>query len=214
MSAPEPAPRVKLFTALVPASDAVADLRRVLEPVRTEVAASEGAQAIRWVPPDLWHVTLVFLGWVAADREPAVRAACAAAAAESVPFEWRLESAGGFPSAAAARVLWMGVEADGHRLRRLFRAVRREVRAVRIDVERRPFHAHATIARISRARADSGLPRPATAAVTQALRDYRGPAQLADRVVLMRSHPGRHTWYETLGGWPLGPAASGREPEP
>lgn len=206
----QPAPRWRLFTALSPSAEAVEHLDRALDTVREEPSAGGEETGIRWLPSDLWHVTLVFLGWLDPGHVEAVSRAGSRAAGESLPFEWRLSSAGGFPSSAAARVLWMGVEADRNRLQRLFRAVRREMRAVRVPVERRPYQPHLTVARVRRSQ---GAARPRTAEVVSSLQDYRGPAQQAERVVLMRSHPSHRTVYETLAAWPLGSAAGQTPPE-
>lgn len=63
----------------------------------------------RWVPPDLWHVTLAFLGDVDAARVRTVF--------ESMEFPTgdlilSLQSFGAFPSSEEARVLWIGVPED------------------------------------------------------------------------------------------------------
>ena len=63
----------------------------------------------RWVTPEMFHVTLAFLGEVPdLDLNPVCRAV--AAACEGVPpFTVNLQSLGAFPDPAKPRVAWVGL---------------------------------------------------------------------------------------------------------
>lgn len=177
---------VRVFVAVVPPPEALAPLVSAVAPVR-DLPAS-------WVPPERLHLTLVFLGEVA-DPEP-YGAALAAAVAEVAPFELRVRGGGAFPRAQRARVLWAGVEGDVAALTGLARLARRTARAHRIDVERKPYVPHVTVARIRRAGVD------ATAAVA-ALDAVQGEPWPVREVVLMRSVLGPKPAYEPVRACPL-----------
>jgi RNA 2',3'-cyclic 3'-phosphodiesterase len=75
----------RLFAALDPPADVVADLDRVLPRKGT---------ALRWVPPDQWHLTTAFFGDVSAVDEEDLQARLARAAGRTTPISLQLKSAG------------------------------------------------------------------------------------------------------------------------
>jgi 2'-5' RNA ligase len=173
---------VRLFVAVVPPPPALESLVRAVSPVRAALPAS-------WVPPERLHLTLVFLGEVA-DPEP-YGAALADAVAGTAPFALRIAGGGAFPRAARPRVLWAGVEGDVEALTRLARLARRTARAARIDVERKPYVPHVTVARVRRNDVDG-------TATVAALDLVRGERWQVTDVVLMRSVLGPAPAYEPL----------------
>ena len=64
----------------------------------------------RWVDPEVLHLTLLFLGEVAAERVEGLATALRAAFAPVPPLGLRLRGAGTFPPGRPARVAWVGVE--------------------------------------------------------------------------------------------------------
>ena len=124
-------------------------------PVRGEIAATtEELRAaggdVRWAQAENLHVTLKFLGSVAAERLTAVRAALERVAADAAPFELTVKGLGTFPSAERARVVWVGFVAG--RLGALAQRVDAELAAVGFPLEGRPFTPHVTIGRVRGAR--------------------------------------------------------------
>ncbi|HVF03509.1 MAG TPA: RNA 2',3'-cyclic phosphodiesterase [Frankiaceae bacterium] len=175
-----------MFVAVVPPPEALAPLVRAVAPLR-DLPAS-------WVPPERLHLTLVFLGEVA---DPAPYAdALAPAVAEVAPFALRVSGGGAFPRAARARVLWAGVEGDVEALSRLARLARRTAREHRIDVERKPYVPHVTVARVRRDGFDGG-------AAVAALSAVDGEPWSVREVVLMRSVLGPAPAYEPVRACPL-----------
>jgi RNA 2',3'-cyclic 3'-phosphodiesterase len=71
---------------------------------------ARGGVSLKWVSRDNWHVTLAFLGEVAAPRVASVRGAFAHAAATCAPFALRLGSIGAFPSLRHPRAVYVGGE--------------------------------------------------------------------------------------------------------
>ena len=121
-------------------------------PVRTAVAEAVAdlrsrAGRLRWVDPQRYHLTLVFLGTVDPVVVDAVAAAAAAACAPLSAFELRLDgSVGTF----GRRVLWAGL-APSDDLAALAAAVTDALRpVVALPDGERPFSAHLTLARAGR----------------------------------------------------------------
>lgn len=70
---------------------------------------------MRWVNPELFHITLNFLGEVADDKLPNILTLLEKTRRLSPPFSIKLNRTGVFPSWRAPRVLWFGVDRQGER---------------------------------------------------------------------------------------------------
>jgi 2'-5' RNA ligase len=181
----------RLFFAADPPDDARADLDRALAPVR------DVAGAPRWVPPDRWHLTLLFLGDVPAERVPALVATAAGAVAVSRPMTLRLAGGGWFGSLRRPQVAWAGLDGDVEPLVELAGRLAAGARSLRLAVEDRPFRPHLTLGRWRPG-------RPADATVVGRLAGYRGPAWPVTEVRLLDSHLGSEPRYDTVAAWPVG----------
>jgi 2'-5' RNA ligase len=101
----------------------------------------------RWVNPELLHLTLVFLGETAESDLVTMQAALSETFLRSREFDLELSGGGTFPARRAARVAWIGAEGGESLL-----VLQKEVAAAMHQVlgrntEKRPFHAHVTLAR-------------------------------------------------------------------
>src|SRR5687767_6154006 len=109
------ADNIRAFIALPLDPVLAAEIRKVQQ----RLDAPDGA--VRWISPEQLHLTLRFLGNVAADRlddlATALRRACAHA--DAAPFRITLEGAGCFPSTKSPRVVWIGIQGDLEPLRKL-----------------------------------------------------------------------------------------------
>ena len=101
----------------------------------------------RPVPPENWHLTLVFLGDTAGDAK--------ARLSESLrlerlgpSFAVELGGLGAFPRASRASILWLGVSEGGGAMAALNQAVGRAVRRMGFRVEERRFTPHITLSRM------------------------------------------------------------------
>jgi 2'-5' RNA ligase len=189
---------MRLFVAAAPPPAALDHLALALADAR---GATPPGDALRWIPPERWHLTLVFLGEVDDARVDRLAGAIGPAAAASPPLALGLRGSGSFPG-----VLWIGLAGDLAGLDRLARAARRAARAAGVAVERRPYRPHLTVAR-SR--------QPAAVALRTArdrLGAYAGPGFTADTLRLVRSYPGPQPRYEQVAAWPLGGAVRPAEP--
>jgi 2'-5' RNA ligase len=166
----------RLFFALWPDEAA----RQALEALSREVALVTQASP---VPAAKIHLTLAFLGEVAADRLP--EALGAARQTRGAPFTLALDRVGSF---RRARVAWAGTAVAPAPLMELQRALAAHLAARGFSLEAREFAPHVTLARkIARA-------LPAAAMPPIAMR--------VGELALVRSEAGTGR-YTTLETWPL-----------
>jgi 2'-5' RNA ligase len=178
---------VRLFLAVDPSVEAVEDLARVVDRLR-----SPG----RSVRPEQFHVTLAFLGEVPEESLDTVAVVVGDAAASAEPGQLRIGGGGRF----GTTVLWAGLRGDVDALRGLADSLRSLLRAAGIGLDERPYRPHLTLARPS--------PRTTTAqlrADVELLARYRGPYWPLDHVYLACSHFPAQARHERLTTWPLGP---------
>jgi 2'-5' RNA ligase len=162
----------RLFSAVELPDFVAADLETRLDKVRDE---TDDADALSWVAPSSWHITLGFYGnREHADRRGAwLRRRATGLAAPRI----RLASSGGFPG-----VLWIGVDSASRAAERAMHAV--AVAAIAEEGgDEREFRAHVTVARWRR-----GPDRnPVAERAALALGDYAGPWWIPRELVLFSS---------------------------
>jgi RNA 2',3'-cyclic 3'-phosphodiesterase len=104
------------------------------------------APDVRWLSAESLHVTLKFIG-----EKPDAKVSQIVEALGSIhdePFQLRFSGAGFFPTAKAARVFWIGIEAEDA-LIHLARTVDESLAKIGIAKEDRAFSPHLTLARAS-----------------------------------------------------------------
>ena len=106
---------MRLFTALLLPPPALAELAAEVGRLRE----LPGADRLRWIRPEGWHLTLAFLGEVDDALLPELRERLARAARRHPALRLRLAGGGRFGD----RVLWTGVAGDREELRRLAASV-------------------------------------------------------------------------------------------
>lgn len=129
---------MRTFVALDLEPDIGDRIRNFIEEVRAL------ASDVRWVSAESLHVTLKFIGEIPDATVKPVEEALSSIRAE--PFQLRFCGAGFFPTAKAARVFWIGIEA-GSGLVELATMVEESMTAVGIPKEKRSFNPHLTLAR-------------------------------------------------------------------
>lgn len=117
--------------------------------------------ALKPVRPELLHVTLSFLGWVADDRIEAATDAARAAASGHIPFDLSFDHARRFPATGRPRAIWLGIGAGKDELTRLAMDTAEELRRRSFAPQDRAFAPHLTLARV---RADASGPGSRTVA--------------------------------------------------
>jgi RNA 2',3'-cyclic 3'-phosphodiesterase len=112
-----------------------------------ELSARPDGDAVRWVRPEGYHVTLRFLGNVAVADVPALARAVEAALAGSVRFPVTLGATRAFPSVRQPRVVVIELEPEAS-LAALAARIEAGVVAAGLPAEKRRFHAHLTLGRV------------------------------------------------------------------
>ena len=135
---------MRLFAAV----DLSRETRDAMAAEQRRVSASLGraAAAVKWVPPDRAHLTLVFLGQIHADVVPPL-VDTMSQDISATPFDIVFSGRGVFPARGAPRVFWVGVGAGIERLQSLRREIVRRVVSHGVVLEAREFHPHLTLGR-------------------------------------------------------------------
>jgi 2'-5' RNA ligase len=179
---------VRAFFAWEPpetAKDALGALAR-------ELRARPDGDAVRWVRPEGYHVTLRFLGNVPVTELPTLAKSVEGALAGAAPFPVTFGAAHAFPSVRQPRVVVIELAPEAL-LAALAERVEAGVVAAGLPAERRRFRAHLTLGRV-RGRRVPALDAPAPAAGALEVRD----------VVLFRSDLGEGgSRYSPLAQLPL-----------
>lgn len=179
MTADPEAPTTRLFFAIVPDAAALARLDRLAR--ETARAAGGRASAAATL-----HLTIVFVGAVAADKGAIVRAV--GDAMRWPAFELSLDTLGWFERAAVA---WAAPSRAPDALAAANRVLARALADRGVPVDTRPYRPHLTLARRCR-RAVGGAIEPPI-------------AWPVDRVVLMSSQTlPEGARYREIAGWPTG----------
>src|SRR3984885_13566825 len=100
---------MRLFVAVVPPPEVLADLGAAVAPRQADQAAHPD---LRWTGPEDWHVTLAFLGDVPGPVATGLAPALERAAAGHRPSPLARAGGGASPAAPHARVLWCGLDGD------------------------------------------------------------------------------------------------------
>ncbi len=189
--------KLRLFTAVeIPASwrSAIAKLRHDLD--------LEAGNELKWVSPDLMHITLIFLGYQPARSLPAVEAAAAAAASEVNPFSMTLGQVNWFGSPGSLSVIWVGLVEMPRQLQALYAALSTHLSAANIPFDQRALVPHITLARGRRP-----IDRTVSLRIHAALQRVKIPVRLATRVqdfVLMQSRLSpKGPSYQAVARFPL-----------
>jgi len=186
---PEPGPRdappLRVFFALWPDAGARVAL--------AALARDTAVQARGRAPPvGNLHLTLAFLGDVAAARIAALDAIGLAVAAAAPLFTLTLDRVGAFGD---GRIAWAGTSAPPRDLERLVQSLTGALAKDGFPTERRAFHPHVTLARHCR--------RPAGSAAIAPI------AWRIEQITLNASELSpRGPRYRELGAWPLGSATA------
>ena len=179
----------RLFVAFAVTDAALDEVERTFEPWRARFPKA------RWVPRENMHVTLKFLGRTWPRLEGWVHQQVGAVAAGHGRVTTRLTGLGSFPSAARARVLWVGIEDPEGAFARLAGALDVALEQA-FTRESRAFSPHLTVARSDPPlKLDEGFARTRIE-----------PAGFrVDRIVLFRSHLRRPApRYEPIATFALG----------
>jgi RNA 2',3'-cyclic 3'-phosphodiesterase len=157
---------VRLFVALEIPAAVRENLATLIKELGALEKPSSGKRA-RWVRPENLHVTLKFLGEVAADKRDAIVSALAFVRSAH-PAELRFRGLGFFPDEKRARVFWAGIDASPN-LAAIAKDIELQLEPLGFPQEKRGFTPHLTLARFEPPGISDGL----RAAVSEnAARDF------------------------------------------
>jgi 2'-5' RNA ligase len=182
---------MRLFVAVVPPDEVLAELAAAVTPLRA------ARPQLRWTGPADWHLTLAFLGEVPEAVLPELSIRLERAARRHPVQRLAVRGAGAFPRAARATVLWTGVDADAGPLAALAASVAAGARRAGAPPpdEGRRYRPHITIARC---REPVGV-----GDLTGALADFASTSWVATEIRLIRSNLRSEPRYAECGRWPL-----------
>lgn len=134
--------QVRSFIAIDPPASLLPFLTEYAENLRRE-----HTQGFRWVNPQLFHLTLKFLGDISINKIESVTNALNSLTGRTEPFDLILDRTGAFPSWQSPRTIWIGSpynEAINH----ISIELENELKSLGIPVENKRFHAHLTLCRV------------------------------------------------------------------
>jgi len=137
---------------------------------------------VRWVRPELIHVTLVFLGEVPVESLKDLAEAARGVAAAAGPMTLQVAGAGRFPLRGAPRVLWIGVRESSGSLARLQKALVDATAVFAEKVEDRKYEPHLTVGRVK-----SGKDAMKLTDGVDAMAAAEGPSLEAREVTIFKS---------------------------
>jgi 2'-5' RNA ligase len=138
-------------------------------------------RGVTWTPPHQYHLTLRFIGEVAAERCAAIETALAGVRVES--FILPVQGTGSFPPNRPPRVVWVGVGPGHPRLFQLRQRVDDALLACGLaDLDVRRFEAHFTVGRCGPEASASEVAR-----LVRTHREFEGPPFRVTSFALYRS---------------------------
>lgn len=161
------------------------DVRDRIAGAADELRSSLPNEPVRWVRPEILHLTLRFLGETAPEKLEAIRVAVVHAARNWSPCALGFAGMGCFPDARRPRVLWVGVSDPARALTRIAEELERIARAHGFDPEERGFTPHMTLGRIRDRLSPDGIRR--LAAALEARRESDFGMFTVETIHLMRS---------------------------
>lgn len=152
----------------------------------------------RWVRPDLWHVTLKFLGQTAPENVPTLQDVAKRAVCDCAPGWAELGPIEAKPGWRRPRLIWVRCTLPPAWLA-MQSKLERLCAGLGFPVENRAFHPHLTLARLDTIRPVENVPEPAFLLSVQSTQWW------IDSIRLYRSQTGpRGSQYEVLAEIPVG----------
>jgi 2'-5' RNA ligase len=157
------------------------DIKNIIAGLSVEIRKS--VNDVRWVKVDNIHLTVVFMGNIAAeDIEPIgdrVKEVCFRYA----PFRVSLSGVGAFPNSRKPRVLWLGLNGDIERMARFRDDLQEQLRPFGIKEETRRFKPHLTLGRFRKfGKRDSRFDE-----IISSYRDVASPVCSFNELILFKS---------------------------
>ena len=187
---------MRLFVALeIPA--AVRDNLAAQTKELRDLPAPLADKWLRWVRPENLHVTLKFIGEVAATKLDGIRSALTPIGLDA-PVDLHFRGLGFFPDEKYPRVLWVGLNASGN-LTALARDIDRALEGQGIARDERAFTPHLTLARFE----SRGLHEKLRTAIQKNREREFGAFQAPEFHLIQSKLKPSGAEYTSLGAFPL-----------
>ncbi|MEM7331941.1 MAG: RNA 2',3'-cyclic phosphodiesterase [Chloroflexota bacterium] len=135
--------KIRTFIAI----DLPEEVKHYLEAVSKELDQQMPKRAVRWVKPELMHLTLRFLGDTTVSQLPSISKALSAHLTEK-SFSLKLSQLGAFPNKNKPRVIWVGLGGEMKRLQQTQAQVETALTDLDWPPDRLPFKPHLTLGRV------------------------------------------------------------------
>ncbi len=120
-----------------------------LELIQLEAQLKSDKQPwVKWVNPNSIHLTLKFLGNIAADRTREITRAIEEAVQGISPLHLEVKELGVFPNLRRVQVAWVGISGDVDKLSQLQKRIETTLTPLGFAPETRAFTPHLTLARL------------------------------------------------------------------
>ena len=123
------------------------EVKSGLTQLQTQLKAGKHS-AVKWVDPRSSHLTLKFLGNIAADKIDKITKALEAAAQGLPPFHLKVNGLGVFLNLSRVQVAWIGINGEVSQLSQLQQRLESNLSPLGFAPESRPFTPHLTLARL------------------------------------------------------------------
>jgi 2'-5' RNA ligase len=123
------------------------EIKLMLARIQDELK-SGGRAPVKWVDPDIIHLTLKFLGNIPVDTIDNLTAAIREACRGVPPFRVEVGGLGVFPNPRRVQVVWVGLAGDIENLAQLQKRIDSALVPLGFTPESRPFTPHLTLARV------------------------------------------------------------------
>jgi 2'-5' RNA ligase len=133
------------------------DVRAALGQVSEALAAQMPPRSVRWVKPNLLHVTLRFLGDTAVSQLSTISSELDRIAANHAPLRLYVSGLGCFPNRKRPRVIWAGLEGEITAVQSLKQDIDAILEPLGWARETRPFKPHLTLGRVKDSRKLQGI---------------------------------------------------------
>ncbi len=124
------------------------ETRTALTHLQNQLKALAPPQTVRWIAPESLHLTLHFLGDVAADDIDKITQLLHEATSACSPFTLTLGNLGCFPNTRRPRIIWTGVLGETQVLQQLYQTLGEKLKTIGFTAETRPYSPHLTLGRV------------------------------------------------------------------
>ncbi len=134
------------------------NIKDAIERQTARLRQTLGNDLVRWVPAQNMHVTLKFLGDIAASHVEFLKQMIARESESHQQFDLQIGGLGSYPTSKRPRVLWVGLHAPAD-LASLQKSIEAGACRLGYEQEERPFSPHLTLGRVRQNLSPADLPK-------------------------------------------------------